>query len=294
MTKRLSAEQCPGVYRRDIGDIRVATVNDGKYPTAFDHIIGVDIAKCEQAHAAAHAPTPPWLTIDTFLIDAGGRLMLVDSGYAGAGPSVGKVVSNLARLGVAPEDIDAILMTHLHADHVGGLADASGRRTFPNAELVVHEKEIAFWEDEGTLSRLIDVQKPDFGRARKALDAYRGRVRAVRTDEEVVSGVSATPTPGHTPGHTAWRVSSGRETLLIWGDMVHLPSIQFAIPEASVIYDVDPVAAAASRRQVLDMAAAEQMLVAGIHLSFPGYGWVRKNSSDGYTYVAETWTPVLE
>ncbi len=294
MVKRLSAEQCPGVYRRNVGDIRVATVNDGKYPTAFDHIIGADIAKCEQAHKAAHAPIPPWLTIDTFLIEAGDRLMLIDSGFAGAGPTVGRVVSNLALLGVKPEDIDAVLITHLHADHVGGLTDDSGRRVFPNAELVAHEDEIAFWEDDGTLSRLIELQKPDFARARKALDAYRGRTRAVRTDEEVVSGVSATPTPGHTPGHTAWRISSGKETLLIWGDMVHLPSIQFAIPEASVIYDIDPDAAADSRRRVLDMAAADQVLVAGIHLNFPGFGWVRKSPSGGYAYVGETWTPVLD
>ncbi|MDR3495891.1 MAG: MBL fold metallo-hydrolase [Ancalomicrobiaceae bacterium] len=294
MAKRLSAEQCPGVYRRNIGDIRVATVNDGKYPTAFDHIIGVDAARCRQAHEAAHAPTPPWLTIDTFLVDTGDRLMLVDSGFAGAGPTTGRLVSNLALLGVKPADIDAILMTHLHADHVGGLTDENGQRAFANAELVVHEDEIAFWEDEGTLSRLVELQKPDFGRAQKALNAYRGRTRAVRTNEEVASGVSATPTPGHTPGHSAWRISSGDETLLIWGDMVHLPSIQFAIPEASVIYDVDPDAAAQSRRHVLDMAAADQILVAGIHLSFPGYGWVRKTPSGGFAYVAETWTPVLE
>jgi len=290
--KRLSAGQVPGVYRRNVGNVAVATVNDGMVPAAFDHIVGADLAACEAAHRSTGLPTPPWLTINTYLIETGDRLMLVDAGYADLTPDAGLLLPNLATLGVRPTDVDAVLMTHLHADHDAGLIDREGRATFPRAELVAHEDEVAFWRDESNVARLSEGQKTDFALATKVLAAYADRLRPVRAGE-VASGVFAVPTPGHTPGHTAWRIVSGNEQLLIWGDVIHLPGIQFAIPDASVVYDVDSRAAAAARRRVLEMVSADRISVAGVHLDFPGYGIVTAERNGCYAYFGELWNPVI-
>jgi glyoxylase-like metal-dependent hydrolase (beta-lactamase superfamily II) len=290
--KRLSPGQVPGVYRRNVGDIAVASVNDGMIPTTFDHIVGADPAACEAEHRAGKRPTPPWLTVDVFLIETADLLMLVDAGYAETIATVGRLVPNLAVLGVGPSDIDAVLMTHLHADHDAGLITKEGAAVFPRAELVVHEEELAFWRDDSNIARLSEGQKSDFALATTVLAAYADRIRPVRAGD-VGNGISAVPTPGHTPGHTAWRISSGGEQLLIWGDVIHLPGVQFAIPEASVIYDLDSRAAATARRRVLDMVAADRIPVAGIHLDFPGYGRVAAKANGGFVYTAELWTPVI-
>ena len=290
--KRLSSGQVPGVYRRNVGDIAIATVNDGMIPATFDHIVGADPAACEAEHRAASRPMPPWLTLNTFLIETADRLMLVDAGYADTIPGVGRLLPNLAVLGVRPADIDAVLMTHLHADHDAGLITKEGAAVFPRAELVVHEDELTFWRDDSNIARLSEGQKSDFTLATTVLAAYADRLRPVRAGD-VASGVSAVPTPGHTPGHTAWRISSGGEQLLIWGDVIHLPGVQFAIPEASVIYDLDTRAAATARRRVLDMVSTDRIPVAGVHLDFPGYGRVTAKENGGFIYAAELWTPVI-
>jgi glyoxylase-like metal-dependent hydrolase (beta-lactamase superfamily II) len=290
--KRLSTRQVPGVYRRNVGHVAVATVNDGMVPTAFDHIVGADLGACEAAHRAAGRPTPPWLTIDTYLIETADRLMLVDAGYADITPDAGRLLRNLTTLGVRPSDIDAVLMTHLHADHEAGLIDHEGRAAFPRAELVVHEDELAFCRDESNFAGLSDGHKRDFALAARVLAAYADRLRPVRAGE-VASGVFAVPTPGHTPGHAAWRIVSGNEQLLIWGDVIHLPGVQFAIPEASVIYDLDSHAAAAARRRVLEMVSADRIPVAGVHLDFPGYGVVTAERDGRYAYIPEVWKPVI-
>jgi glyoxylase-like metal-dependent hydrolase (beta-lactamase superfamily II) len=290
--KRLSTGQVPGVYRRNVGDVAVATVNDGMVPTDFNHIVGADVAACEAAHRSAGRPTPPWLTINTYLIETADQLMLVDAGYADITPDAGRLLPNLAALGVKPVDIDVVLMTHLHADHDAGLIDHDGRAIFSRAELVVHENELAFWRDESSIARLSEGQKTDFALATRVLAAYADRLRPVGA-VEVASGVFAVPTPGHTPGHTAWRIASGNEQLLIWGDVIHLPGIQFAIPEASVIYDVDSQAAAAARRRVLEMVSADRIPVAGVHLDFPGFGIVTAERNNRYAYVGELWKPVI-
>jgi glyoxylase-like metal-dependent hydrolase (beta-lactamase superfamily II) len=290
--RRLSSSQVPGVYRRNVGNVAVATVNDGMVPTAFDHIVGADPAVCEAAHRSAGRPTPPWLTINTYLIESGNQLMLVDAGYAEITPDAGRLVSNLAVLGVKPIDIDAVLMTHLHADHDAGLIDQAGAAIFPQAELVVHEDELKFWREESNIALLSEGQKSDFALATRVLAAYSDRLRPVRAGE-VGPSVFAVPTPGHTPGHTAWRIASGDDQLLIWGDVIHLPGIQFAIPEASVIYDLDSQAAASARRRVLEMVSTDRIPVAGVHLDFPGYGAVSAGPNGGYSYVGELWTPVI-
>jgi glyoxylase-like metal-dependent hydrolase (beta-lactamase superfamily II) len=192
-------------------------------------------------------------------------------------------------MGVAPADIDTIVMTHMHPDHEAGLIDSSGNPVFPKAELILHENELAFWKDDGAMARATTEGQGDFHLARTALAAYGDRVRTVKTDE-VAPGVRAFPTPGHTPGHTAWLVESNGDGLLIWGDIVHFPGMQFAFPDTSVAYDIDPAAAAEGRKKVLKFVAGEKLRVAGVHLDFPAFGHVVSNGA-AYRYVQEVWRP---
>jgi glyoxylase-like metal-dependent hydrolase (beta-lactamase superfamily II) len=274
-----------------VGDILVSTVNDGIFEVSFSDVVGADRAACEAAHLGSFRRVPPWLTINTFTVQSGDKLALVDSGFRGKTPFVGKLIENLASVGIGPGDIDLVLMTHMHPDHEAGLTDEAGRPVFPRAELVLHENERAFWEDDGMLARASAEGKGDFALARTALGAYSGRVTTVR-DGEVIPGIRAFPTPGHTPGHTAWLIESAGDALLIWGDVIHFPGIQFALPHASVAFDIDAAAAAAARKRVLDVVATEKLRVAGIHLDFPSFGHVIAAGS-GYAFVPEVWWPVL-
>ena len=292
MAKSLPAGQVTGLYRRNVGSFKVATVHDGMLDASFDDIVGIEPRAWEAAHHAAFRPVPPRLSCNTFAIESGGRLMLVDAGCGTTTPGAGQQVQGLAALGIEPAVADLVLMTHLHRDHAAGLIDASGAAVFPHAELIVHRDDLTFWRDEASLDRLRDGQKQDFGIATAVLNAYADRVRPVGS-EEVSPGITAIPTPGHTPGHTAWLLDSDGERLLIWGDVVHLPVIQFAHPEASVVYDLDSAAAAVARRKVLDIAAAERWPVAGVHLDFPCFGRVEARPSGGFAYMGETWSSAL-
>jgi glyoxylase-like metal-dependent hydrolase (beta-lactamase superfamily II) len=284
-----SSTQPSGVSHIAIGDIVVSAVNDGVHQASFDDLVTSERAACESAHLGEFRLAPPWLTINCFVIRSRDRLVLVDAGFVGKTELVGRLLGNLNAMGVEPADIDTIVMTHMHPDHEAGLIDASGKAVFPKAELILHENELAFWTGDGTMARATTEGQGDFHLARAALAAYGDRVRAVKMDE-VAPGVRAFPTPGHTPGHTAWLVESGGDQLLIWGDIVHFPGMQFTFPDTSVAYDIDPAAAAEGRKKVLKFVAGEKLRVAGVHLDFPAFGHVVSNGA-AYRYVPEVWRP---
>jgi glyoxylase-like metal-dependent hydrolase (beta-lactamase superfamily II) len=284
-----SITQPSGVAHIAIGDIVVSAVNDGVHEVSFDDLVTQNRAACESAHLGEFRLAPPWLTINCFVIRTGDKTVLVDAGYAGKTEHVGRLAENLKAIDVAPDDIDTIVMTHMHPDHEAGLIDSSGKALFPKAALVLHENELAFWQDDGAMARATAEGQADFRLARAALAAYGDRVRTVKADE-VTPGVRAFPTPGHTPGHTAWLVESNGDGLLIWGDIIHFPGMQFAFPDTSVAYDIDHSAAAEARKKVLKFVAGEKLRVAGVHLDFPAFGHVAASGA-GYRFVPEVWRP---
>ena len=265
-----------------IGEITVTAVSDGILKTGLDCIISLAPDECARLAGSAY-DAPIYLPVNTFLIDLAGRKVLVD---AGAGntmqPTLGKLPDNLRAMGVPPEAITTILLTHLHPDHANGLTDGDGKAVFPNAELIVHEQESRFYLER-------DANDGDSERVRRALVAskhavapYRGRIRTV-PDGEALPGISAVLRPGHTPGHTCWLVQSGGSRLLIWGDIVHLPSVQVPRPDAALVYDVDPVLAPQTRAQVFDWVARERLPVAGAHMPDPGFATITRQGG-GYAY----------
>jgi glyoxylase-like metal-dependent hydrolase (beta-lactamase superfamily II) len=285
--------QAPGIYHYAVGDTLVTALNDGMFEGAFAMLPAFDAAEAERLHTAAFRAIPPKLAVNCFLIWMADRLVLVDSGCGGAfGPGMGKLAQWLRAVGVEPGDVDTILATHLHPDHVGGLVDAAGAAIFPKAELVVSEADAAFWGDDATLAGApTDDARSYVQLARATLSAYGDRTRRLTTGE-ALPGVTLVPEPGHTPGHSGWLLSSGAASLLIWGDIVHMPGIQFAHPEAGMGFDTDGAQAIATRRRVFDMAATDRLAVAGMHLDFPTFAHVVPAGS-GYAFIPEVWRPEL-
>lgn len=285
--------QPAGLYHHNIGDMTVTALNDGAFEAAFAYLTNIPGNEAEALHQASFRPIPPRISIACFLLRTPSHLVLIDSGCGSAmGPGLGALDTNLAALGVEAADIDAILTTHLHPDHVGGLVDANGAAKFPKAELFVHADDLKFWGNDATLAGATTDQDRGFVQlARATIAAYSDRTRPL-TSGEALPGISIVPEPGHTPGHSGWMLSSGSESLLIWGDIVHMPGIQFARPGAGMGFDVDGAAAIASRQRIFDMVATDRLAVAGMHLDFPCFGHVAK-ASEGYAFIPNVWAPNL-
>jgi glyoxylase-like metal-dependent hydrolase (beta-lactamase superfamily II) len=269
---------------RTVGDFTVTAVSDGVLYSNHDVILGLDMAERERLTGVPYGQPLP-LDVNAFLIRHRGRLMLSDAGSGHTmGATLGKLPQNLRAIGVEPEAIDTILLTHLHPDHSLGLVDEAGSAMFPNAELIVHEVEAAFWLDRTPMPDDSERIQRNTRAQRAVIAPYRDRIRRIK-DGEVLPGVTATLRPGHTPGHTNWLIQSGGERLLLWGDIVHLASLQMARPDATLVFDIAPETARASRQAVLDWTATEGVAVAGAHLPFPGFGGVVRTGA-GFGYEA--------
>ncbi len=281
----------PGIHHRRVGEVMVTALNDGAFEASTAWVSGVAAEDCEALLRKTFRAVPPRITISAFLLTVGGEHTLVDAGCGTAmGAPFGKIRGHLATLGVAPADIRRVLVTHAHIDHVCGLIDAEGQAYFPNAEVVLHAAEPAYWLDPANEAAASEGEKSGFHDARISLAPYAGRIRTIADGAVVMPGVSAMHLPGHTPGHTGWKIESGAESLLIWGDVVHLPGIQFPRPEAAMAFDKDVETGRLSRARAFALAAGTGLLVAGMHLDFPCFGHVARDGG-GYAFVPEVWAP---
>ena len=284
--------QIAPIYHRQIGDITVTVISDGFLMGGLDVLSNIAEDQAQRMISDAFGPDQGRKTsVNTFLIHTGGKLALVDTGCGTyLAETGGKLMQNLELAGVKPADIDTVLLTHMHPDHSAGL---SNRETwepyFPNAELVFHENELRHWEDDAAMAKGTDREKKLFFQAtREQVAPYKKQMRMYKDGEEVLPGVVAMAAHGHTPGHTMYNVQSDNEQLLIWGDIMHVPDIQGPRPDVSVVMDSDMIQAAATRQRVCDMAAADRMLVAGMHLHFPACSHIVRDGS-GFRVVPEIW-----
>lgn len=289
----LAGRQVPGVQRRRVGAFEVTALLDGHLdldPALFPKA-GPDAAKLLDA---AFRPAGPIRTpVNAYAINTGERLILVDAGTGrGYAPTLGGLPDALAAAGIDPAQVDTVLATHLHVDHVGGLV-RDGRAVFPDAELLIPQAEAEFWLDPAALSRAPAAMQPFFRLAQDACAPYAARTRRFGPGEaRIAPGIEAVAEPGHTPGHTGYVVSDGGERLWLWGDVVHAAALQFPRPELGISFDVDGDAAAATRRRAFDRAASERTLVAGAHLPFPGFGHVERDGAGRYAFVPAPFLPL--
>jgi glyoxylase-like metal-dependent hydrolase (beta-lactamase superfamily II) len=283
------AAQIPGVYRRKVGDIVVSAISDGYLDASYEFTRNITAQDAERILQEAYRPTPPRVSINSFVIHSAGRMALVDTGSGNSmGPTLGHMPENLAAAGIDTKAIDTILLTHMHPDHSNGLTDENGVAKFPHVELVVAERDVAHWFDDAAMARATERQKMRFFRwAREQIAPYQNRRRDARG--EVFPGVTTMPLYGHTPGHTGYLIASKGEQLLIWGDIVHMPDIQTRRPDVFMEPDTDPEATVATRQRIFDIVATDRLTAAGMHMHFPGFLNLARRPSGGYELIPAMW-----
>ncbi len=272
-----------GSRSRTVGDYTVTAFSDGYFQTSLDVMSGDK--EMMQTVSGKALDEPIRIPLNAFLVEGRGVRALVDAGSGVTlGPSAGALPENLRAAGVELDGITHVLLTHIHPDHSNGLIDAEGQPWFPKAELVVNEVEIAYWNDREPSQEPHDRIRRNMINTRKALAPYASRTTRIG-DGEFLHGIHAMVSPGHTPGHTTWTIEGGKDSLMIWGDTVHMAFIQLKRPEVTWGYDSDPVLAVSSRLRLLDQVSADRTRIAGMHLDFPGYGIVKKEAQ-GYAVEA--------
>ncbi|MGK5040154.1 MBL fold metallo-hydrolase [Janthinobacterium sp. GB1R12] len=263
---------------QQIGEFSITAISDGYLSASLDLLSNIDLLDASKLQQDAGVNDPSSIHINCYLVRGRGRTILIDAGAGGFKQWGGKLKVNLALAGIQPSDIDTILLTHAHPDHVGGLLDSSGEAAFPDAELVIHQHEVSFWEDDSNLSRASERARGNFLFVRKVFDQYREKMRLF-TDNEVLPGISAMPLLGHTAGHSGYRIESADRSLLIWGDIVHFPQIQIARPDVSIAFDQDPLLSAKTRSKLLDVVSSDNILIAGMHLGELGFAHIQRKGN---------------
>ncbi len=265
-----------------IGDYTVTAYSDGLFETTIDVTVGVD-KDVTQKISGKSLTEPVYLSVNAFLVEGRGIRALVDAGSGDTmGPALGKLPDNLRAAGVTLDSITHVLLTHIHPDHSNGLIDAVGKAWFPKAEIVVQDTEMKFWCERDLSEATNERQRNNMIRAKAAFAPYSKRTTRVG-DGEVLPGIHAQMSPGHTPGHNVWIIEGGRESLIIWGDTIHMAFLQLARPDIAFIFDADPEQAVNSRQRLLDQASSEHARVAGMHLDFPGFGFLTRR--DGRYFI---------
>lgn len=281
----LPALAADGVYKMKLGSFTVVALSDGTVALPMGQLL-VDAKPGEVKQILGEDPNVT-TAVNAFLIDTGAKQVLIDTGAGGFfGPSLGKLAENLKAAGYQPQDIDDVLITHLHIDHIGGLT-ADGKALFPNATVHLDKSEAAFWTDKGNVAKVDDSVKGSFDVAIAALQPYSaaGKLATFKPGDTVVPGIQAIGAAGHTEGHTLYRVTSGSETLVAWGDLVHVAAVQFKDPAVTIKFDSTPSDAEKVRLQAMLDSKAKGYWVAAAHIAFPGIG---KVLGDGAAY---RWQP---
>jgi glyoxylase-like metal-dependent hydrolase (beta-lactamase superfamily II) len=298
--------QAPGFYRMILGDFEITALLDGTHPFPAAQVLTTtkpgSVAgrvklfeeNPQQANdllAASDLKAPTEGSINAFLVNTGTRLILIDSG-AGTlyGSCCGHLLDNLRASGYQPEQVDEIVLTHLHADHVGGIAP-NGIAAFPNAVIRSSKIDADYWLNDANEKTAHDFLRPMFEGDKASLKPYiaSGRYQPFDGEQEIVPGIRAIPTPGHTPGHTSYEVESRGQKLLVWGDIVHVAPIQFPVPAVTVQYDNDEDLAEKEREQIFADAADKGYWIAAAHISFPGLGHVGRRAG-GFVWIPSEYT----
>lgn len=272
----LATTGAPGYSRILLGDFEVTPVSDGVVDLPMVDLLNNDKAKTRAALAHAHLGSPTATSVNSFLINTGSKLVLVDTGAGNLfGPSLGKLQANIKAAGYQPEQVDDILITHLHPDHIGGLL-ADGKAAFPNAVVHAGQPDADFWLSDANLAKADKDKAAYFKNAKAALAPYiqSGKFQPVARDGEVVPGIKAVASHGHTPGHTSYVAESQGKKLVLIGDLIHVGAVQFDHPEVTIAFDSDTKQAYAARTKEFNAIAKGGDLVAAAHLQFPGIGYI--------------------
>lgn len=276
----------PGWYRMQLGDFEVTALSDGTAALPMEKILlGTTQAKAEAALAKAYLKPGFETSVNAYLVNTGTKLVLIDAG-AGVlfGPTLNKLIPNLKASGYQPEQIDEIYITHMHGDHIGNLV-VNGKIAFPNAIVRAGKADADYWLSADNLAKAPDAQKDFFKGAQASINPYvtAGKTKWIEGETDLVPGIHASPSPGHTPGHTIYTITSKDQKLVLWGDLMHVAAVQFADPSIAIQFDSDSKKAIAERKKDFADAAKNGYFVAAAHLPFPGIGQLRAEGT-GYRF----------
>lgn len=256
-----------------IGDFLVTVLSDGEMNVSLALLAGIDEKSAEKIQTDAGIINADQIDINCYLIQGNGHTILVDSGTGGLNHAGGLLLRNLAQLGVAPCDIDTILITHAHPDHIGGLLDNEGKPVYENAKLYLHTLEVEYWQNDYAFAQATERGKRNFDLMRHTLNAYAQSLHLF-DGHESIAGIHPILLAGHTPGHTGFQIGAGESSLLIWGDIVHFPYIQLDNPNVSIAFDYDPDQAKITRKKLLKQVAEQKQLIAGMHIGKSGFAYI--------------------
>jgi glyoxylase-like metal-dependent hydrolase (beta-lactamase superfamily II) len=297
-----TGKQAPGFYRYKVGDIEITVVTDGvaRGPLAENFVTNVKADEVKAALEAAHRNRDIFdNTFTPVVINTGGKLVLIDTGtgeanFTASKGTAGQFTANLAAAGISPSAIDTVIISHYHGDHMNGLLKADNSLAFPNAEILVPANEHKYWMDDGEMARAPKGRIEGlFKNNRRVFSGeVLKRLRTYEWDKEVVPGITAVGTPGHSPGHTSHIVSSGSGKVYVQADVTHVPYLFARNPGWHAFYDQDATMAETTRRKVYDMLASEKMMVQGFHYPFPAHAYIEK-SGNGYRETMVSWNPAI-
>jgi len=294
-TGPMAKRQSPGAYRYKVGGYQLTALYDGIWYLPIDDkfVHNASGARVDEALAAAFLP-PHILPVSftALLVNTGAKLVLIDTGTAGQiTDTAGVMLDNLKVAGVAPADIDTILISHFHPDHIDGIKTKDGAKVFPNAEIFVPEPEWAFWMDDANMRRTSGTVHRYFLNARRIFSDIATEVHRFTPGAEVAPGVESIAAYGHTPGHTAFAIHSGSQSMLVMSDTVREPFLFVRHPQWQPSYDMDGPLAVDTRTKMLDRAAADRMPVEAYHFPFPACGHIVKAAS-GFELAPAMWAPL--
>ncbi len=289
-TPNFGAPQAPavGFKRMKLGAMEVIALNDGalRRPLGEEFVTNAPLEQVKALLASQGLPTDYVdIPFTPFVIVAGGRRILMDTGFADNGPpSTGKLVANMAEAGLKPDDIDTIILSHYHGDHINGIRNKAGQLVFPKAKIMVPAPEHAFWMDDARMEAAPPAMKGAFQNVRRVLGGLPAE-QLVRFEPgaEVAPGITSVAAFGHTPGHTLFTVKSEGQSFAYVADLTNVPSLFARSPDWSVTFDMDKEMARATRRKIFDMIVKDKMMAGGFHFPFPAFGSI-ESAGNGYAF----------
>jgi glyoxylase-like metal-dependent hydrolase (beta-lactamase superfamily II) len=288
--------QAPAFYRFKLGSYELTAIHDGVWYRDIDakFIGNAPWAAVQKAMDDAFMP-PGKLQIPftALLVNTGSKLVLIDTATGGQlAATAGTFTANLAAAGVDPKAIDTILISHFHPDHINGIKDKDNKIVFPNAEINVPEPEWAFWMDDAKMNAAPDGMKPAFRNTRRIFGDLKD-VKRYEPGKELAPGIASIAAYGHTPGHTAFAIASGGQSMLLLSDTTNNPWLFVRNPDWHAGFDMDGPMAAENRKKLLERAAVDRMLVQGYHFPFPASGHIVKTGANAYDLAPVLWQPSL-
>jgi glyoxylase-like metal-dependent hydrolase (beta-lactamase superfamily II) len=288
----LATEQAPGFYRYKVGDLQITAINDGFARRPLDGFIrNAQLADVQKHLAARLLPTDAInIPFTTLVVNDGKSLTLLDTGNGNSGaPTSGTWQANFKAAGFTTDQVDNIVISHFHGDHINGLRTKEGQEVFTKAKLFVAKPEWDFWMDDAKAAQAPDAMKGAFANVRRVFGPAQAKVTQYEAGKEVVAGITTIAAHGHTPGHMTF-VIGGK--LLALSDTTNHPALFVENPGWHAVFDMDAAAAEATRRRMLDMAVTDKMQVAMYHAPFPATGQIVKDGT-GYRLVPTQWTTAL-